>query len=280
MRVATRRMRAALRVFVGYVDPATMKPYLKALRRTGRTLGTVRDLDVFYEKTQRYLQTLPEGSQDDLEPLLVAWRARREEARATMIDYLDSSPFARFTRRFGEFLEKPGAGAVPPFTADGEPRPRHVRDALPVVLFERLAAVRAFDEWVGGQDVPLTRYHRLRIAAKGLRYTLEYFEEVLGAEAHPLIGHVKALQDHLGDLQDAVVGCGVAGAFLTWGTWQAPTGKCAGPAHPVLNAPGVATYLAHRQQEIASLIDTFPPVWQKVGGAEFAREVAGLVTGL
>ncbi len=280
MRVATRRMRAALRVFDGYVDRATIKPYLKALRRTGRTLGTVRDLDVFYEKTQRYLQSLPEGHQDDLEPLLVAWRARRDEARAVMIDYLDSAAFARFTRRFGEFLDRPGAGAVAPFTADGGPLPRHVRDALPVVLFERLAAVRAFDEWVGGQDVPLTRYHRLRIASKGLRYTLEFFEEVLGAGANPLIEHVKTLQDHLGDLQDAVVGCGVAGAFLTWGTWQAPGAKCRGPAHPVLNAPGVATYLAHRQQEIATLIETFPPVWERVGGPEFARGVAGLVAGL
>jgi len=65
MRVATRRMRAALRVFDGHVDGAVMKPYLKALRRTGRTLGTVRDLDVFYEKTARYLDTLTDERRDE-----------------------------------------------------------------------------------------------------------------------------------------------------------------------------------------------------------------------
>ena len=148
MRVATRRMRAALRVFDGYVDRAAVKPYLKALRRTGRTLGTVRDLDVFHEKTMRYLGGLPEGHESDLDPLLGAWRTERDGARAVMIDYLDSQPHKRFARRFGEFLETPGAAAVEPFDADGEPLPRLVRDVLPVVLFERLAAVRAFAEWL------------------------------------------------------------------------------------------------------------------------------------
>jgi hypothetical protein len=158
--------------------------------------------------------------------------------------------------------------------------PRVVRDALPVVLFERLAHVRAFADWVEGPDVPLTRYHRLRIASKGLRYTLEFFEEVLGEGARPLIEDVKNLQDHLGDLQDAVVGCGVAGTFLTWGTWEVPPGRAALVPHPVYNAPGVATYLAHRQEEIAELIGTFPPVWARVGGEEFLHGVAELIAGL
>jgi CHAD domain-containing protein len=280
MRVATRRMRAALRVFDGHVGRAAVKPYLKALRRTGRTLGTVRDLDVFHEKTMRYLGGLPEGHESDLDPLLGAWRTERDGARAVMIDYLDSQPHKRFARRFGEFLETAGAAAVEPFDADGEPLPRLVRDVLPVVLFERLAAVRAFAEWLDEPDVPLTRYHRLRIASKGLRYTLEFFEEVLGPGARPLIEDVKTLQDHLGDLQDAVVGCGVAGSFLTWGTWQPPGKRCPGPAHPVLNAPGVATYLAHRQQEIATLIEAFPPVWERVSGPDFARGVSELVAGI
>ena len=48
----------------------------------------------------------------------------------------------------------------------------------------------------------------------------------------------------------------------------------------MLNAPGVATYLAHRQQEIATLIETFPPVWEKVSGPEFARGVAELVAAI
>ncbi len=50
MRVATRRMRAALGVFDDYSDPEAWKPFVKMLRRTGRALGQARDLDVFREK--------------------------------------------------------------------------------------------------------------------------------------------------------------------------------------------------------------------------------------
>ncbi len=59
MRVATRRMRAALQVFGDYLDEKTWAPFDKGLRRTGRVLGEVRDLDVFWEKTQHYLDTPP-----------------------------------------------------------------------------------------------------------------------------------------------------------------------------------------------------------------------------
>ncbi|MEJ2326812.1 MAG: CHAD domain-containing protein, partial [Chromatiaceae bacterium] len=58
MRVATRRMRAAFQVFGDYLDMDKMKVFLKGLRRTGRALGAVRDLDVFWEKTQHYLEKL------------------------------------------------------------------------------------------------------------------------------------------------------------------------------------------------------------------------------
>src|SRR5690606_30776478 len=46
MRVATRRLRAALRVFGPYYDPGVIHPLDRGLRRAGRALGAVRDLDV------------------------------------------------------------------------------------------------------------------------------------------------------------------------------------------------------------------------------------------
>ena len=60
MRVATRRMRSAFGVFSPYFDPDALQPFFKGLRRTGRALGGVRDLDVFMEKAQRYRNMLPE----------------------------------------------------------------------------------------------------------------------------------------------------------------------------------------------------------------------------
>ena len=273
MRVATRRMRAALRVFGPYLDPAAMHPAERGLRRTGRMLGAVRDLDVFHEKTMHYLDSLPEERRDDLDPLLAVWRERREHARAEMIDYLDGGRYPRFVEAFSALLDDPGRASLAFVSDEGEDRPHRVAHVLPAVLYDRVAAVWAYDDVITGHDTPLVRFHRLRIAGKGLRYTFEFFEEVLGAEAKPLIGATKDMQDHLGDLQDAVVTCTVLRNFLTWGSWEPPA-STARSAMTMIVAPGVAAYLAARQEELNRLVDTFPQMWTTIRGDGFSRRLA------
>jgi CHAD domain-containing protein len=280
MRVATRRMRAALRVFGDYVDPLVMRPFRQALRRTGRALGAVRDLDVFREKAQRYLDALPADRQAELDPLLAVWQAQRDAARERMLAWLDSPRYARFKEQFGEFLRTPGAGALPSVGAAGEPLPHRVRYVVPVALYRGLSAVRAFEPALREPDVPLARYHQLRIAFKGLRYTLEFFQPVLGSKSKPLINQVKRLQDHLGDLQDAVVACDVLRNFLAWGTWVRPEDETPPPSTGPIVAPGVDAYLAFRQAEIQQLVATFPPVWKPIRNSDFGRQLAALVAEL
>lgn len=273
MRVATRRMRAALRVFQDHLDAKEMAPFAKGLRRTGRTLGAVRDLDVFREKVQAYLDTLPVERKAELDPLLAVWQAQRDRARQEMIAYLDSPRYVRFKEQFSQFLQTPGAGASPTFTPDGDLIAHRVRHVVPVIIHTRLAAVRAHGEWVAAPDAPLERFHRLRIASKELRYALEFFQEVLGEESKALINTMKALQDHLGALQDAVVACNLLRDFLTWGTWgHAESAEQPWPTSPVV-APGVATYLAVRQTEIQTLVQSFPPVWAQVASREFQKNL-------
>jgi CHAD domain-containing protein len=281
MRVATRRMRAALQVFGDYLDAGRMASFFKGLQRTGRALGAVRDLDVFWEKTGHYLDTLPPERQHDLDPLRAAWEAERERARERMLVHLDSDRYRRFTERFGAFLQTPGAGALPPFSEEGEPLPRRLRHVAPVLIYQRMAAVGAYDEWVTGPDVPLERLHRLRIASKGLRYTLEFLEEVLGPEAKTPVKEIKRLQDHLGDLQDAVVASGLLRDFLTWGTWghDRAQGAAKLPSEPVV-APGVAAYLAARQVELQHLLETFPATWAQVHSSNFCELVAAALGAL
>ena len=277
MRVATRRMRAALRVFAPYLDARAMHPVNRGLRRTGRVLGAVRDLDVFHEKTLRYLETLPEQRRDELEPLLRVWRERRDEARAGLLDYLDGARYPAFVESFTALLDDPERATLPYVTADQEALPHRVALVLPSTLYDRVAAVWAFDDVVDGHDTPLPRFHRLRIAGKAMRYTFEFFEEVLGPGAAPLIKATKDMQDHLGDLQDAVVTCTILRNFLTWGTWEPPNGNARRRAMPMIVAPGVATYLAARQGELNELVDTFPTMWTKIRGEAFGRGLAGVV---
>jgi CHAD domain-containing protein len=274
MRVSTRRMRMALRVFADYLDPEVMRPVLKGLRRTGRTLGNVRDLDVFNEKTQVYLDGLPDEHAGDLDGLLVAWKSERDKQREVLVEYLDSKRYRRFVERTQELLDGPVEALAP--TNIVAPRPQRVAQVLPGVLYKDMAVVWAFEGQLGGLETPLPRFHALRKACKGLRYTLEFFEDVLGSGARPLIKRVKGLQDHLGDLQDAVVTCGVLRDYITWGTWRHESHDLPGPLE-IIVAPGAARYMAARQEEMERLVLTFPDAWPTVAGNEFSRDLAAVI---
>jgi len=150
-----------------------------------------------------------------------------------------------------------------------------------VAVYERLAAVRAYDEWVhvSGTDRPNPSpelLHALRIACKRLRYTLEFFREVLSPSTKALIKQIVALQDHLGNLQDAVVASDILRNYLLFGTWDRDK---AGESLPAAaeDAPGVEAYLAVQQAELQYLVDTFPLGWQYLRGARFSQMVAKAV---
>ena len=274
MRVSTRRMRMALRVFDDYLDRAELRPALKGLRRTGRVLGAVRDLDVFQEKTQHYLDALPPERAGDLDGLLAACRAERDKQREHLVAYLDGERYRRFVEGLRELLDGPlSRVAAGPH---GDPRPQRVSQVLPGVLYRDMGVVWAFEGRLGGLETPLPGFHALRKGCKGLRYTLEFFEDVLGPGARPLIKKVKNLQDHLGDLQDAVVTCGILRDFLTWGTWRHSGHDLPGPVE-IIVAPGAARYMAARQEEMERLVLTFPEVWPTVAGSEFSRELATVI---
>ena len=276
MRVATRRMRAAFRIFGSYYDESVAS-FEKGLKQTGGILGTVRDLDVFRLKILDYREALPEAQRGGLDPLLAVLEARREAARREMLDYLDGKKYARFKERFGEFVETEGLGSLPR-AKGGEPQPYRVRHVAPVAIYERLAAVRAYDEWVTIPSPPVARLHALRIVCKRLRYAVEFFREALGPEAKILINQVVGMQDHLGELQDAVVASGILRDFLVWGTWghEATAQSLPDLSMPVI-APGVAAYLAVKQSELQRLLDTFPPLWQGFHNGGLSRTVAAAI---
>jgi len=269
MRVATRRMRAAFDVFAGAFAPKALKRHLKGLRLTGRTLGKVRDLDVFIDKARHYQASLPMERQGDLDPLLHAWGQQREAGRQEMIVYLQSNRYQTFKTKFHEFLATPGAGALP--RAEATLVPFLVREAAPVLIYNRLAAVRSFDAIL--EQATLDQFHALRIEFKKLRYTLEYFREVLGEEAKSIINEIKGLQDHLGDLNDARVAAGLLRDFLeSWDTLQAtrPVAERRGPE-------AILDYLAYTYAERQRLMLTFKGAWGHFNRQELREKLARAV---
>ncbi|MBN1873506.1 MAG: CHAD domain-containing protein [Anaerolineae bacterium] len=275
MRVATRRMRAAFRIFGDYLDMQQMKPYLKGLRRTGRALGVVRDMDVFMEKTQLYLDGLSPKARPDLRPLIQVWELEYAHARAEMAAYLDGKRYQQFKETFGALLDSPLN--EPAHIIEHQAKPYRVRHSVPLSIYRQLAEVRAYEEWVLFPNAPIERYHNLRIAAKRLRYTLEYFREVLVSEVEAAIAAIKILQNYLGDLQDAIVASARIRNVGVWGTWNAPPGASPWITTPI-QSPGVSVYLAARQTETQKLLRGFPVIWQQFQDSDFNQLLAKAIS--
>lgn len=268
MRVATRRMRAAFEVFGTAFDPKATKTLLKSLRATGRALGRVRDLDVFMEKAQHYLETVPQEQRAGLNPLLSLWENERQVDRAEMLEYLDSQDYASFKKRFLKFVTTPGAGSK----QYAEHTPNQVMLVVPILVYTRFAAVRAYGPLL--ESATIDQLHALRIEFKKLRYTMEFFSEVLGPENKDLINRIKILQDHLGDLNDADVACAILREFLD--NWEARQVHL--PIIERENPEPVVAYLASKHAERYLLTTTFQGAWQKFDQPEVRANIASAVS--
>jgi CHAD domain-containing protein len=267
MRVATRRMRAAFEVFMDAFEPRAIKKHLKGLKATGRALGRVRDLDVFMEKAQQYLDSVPQEQRSGLDPLLVLWENERQADREMMLEHLDSQDYADFKRKFLEFVSKPGTGAKPV----PETSPHLVKHVVPVLIYNRLASVRAYGPML--EAATIEQLHSLRIEFKKLRYTLEFFREVLGEQTKALIDEVKILQDHLGDLNDADVACKILREFLD--EWESR--QIYQPINERENPEPVVAYLANKHAERYFLTTNFQDAWAKFDTPEMRANLAAAV---
>lgn len=257
MRVATRRMRTAFYVFADTINVDATAPYLKELKRAGRVLGRVRDLDVFREKAQAYLGAFVKSTPPDLTPLMSAWDAEYARARSKLLKYLDSERYVQFKHAFMTYLEIPLSSPTSSNAA------QQVSTAVPDLIATRLVEFYTSRTRLDQPDANLTNYHQMRIVTKYLRYTLEYFREVLGLEGEQAIDELKVLQNHLGALQDAVVAKTHLHNVITWGTWQPPAEEHLRWTPTPINAPDVASYLEFRQTESSRLVRTFPEAWAR-----------------
>ena len=194
-RVATRRLRAALRVFDGALPKGAVKDIGPELRDLARAVGRVRDLDV-------RIAGLPEGG--DLEPMREAWAAERAEAAADVAERLAAKRHARLI----EDLARLVAGLDPEWTSKG----RAVRDRAGSAIWAGFERMRTAANDLDLEDV--AALHDLRIRAKRLRYTIEFLAPVLGEDRDWLLARLVALQDHLGELNDADLAAAAAREFL------------------------------------------------------------------
>ena len=193
MRVATRRLRAALKLYSDFL-PKRSERYERDLRWVAGALGEVRDLDV-------YLQGLCEESSRNgevLEQVIALLRERRVEARRRMLEALDSNRYERLLASFSGTLRRGrNPGPIDP-----------ILEAAPDLLRDRYKKVRKVANTLS-EDSPPEHFHDLRKKGKRLRYALEPLQEIYGKSAQKMVKLLKKAQDDLGDHQDLIVACGL-----------------------------------------------------------------------
>jgi CHAD domain-containing protein len=264
MRVSTRRMRAAWRVFGdGFRGKRTAR-FRQRLRILAARLGTVRDLDVLIEATEEFAANLPTAERAGLDPLIASWREQRDAGRRLLVRELDSGGHRRFLEDYRDFVLTPGADVRPVDPTS----PHRVRDTAGSRIWSAYERVRAYESVLKWADVPTL--HQLRIEAKRLRYTLEFVREALGPEAPALISRVVALQDHLGAMNDAEVGANMARAYLVEHAGELSDSQ----------SGAISRYLVAREREVARLKRTVGVPWRGVSGLTFRRALGRTLAAL
>ena len=232
MRVATRRLRAALKVFTPWLAADELARVAPAVRTLTRALGGVRELDVLRLRLSGLAAQATPQRAIAIESIDARLARRRSRARARMmaafakvdLDRLDAR-LQRLVTQLGRHLDPatappdpsldaPSIDAVAAAHAPPPPSVAHPVDEPIEVLLSALARdVLEEARDVSLADLPVEigtarsaeALHRVRIAAKKLRYTLEIVAPYLRTGGTAAVKRLRAVQEKLGEFHDDCV---------------------------------------------------------------------------
>lgn len=208
MRVACRRLKSGLRFGRGTLARKRVAKTLPALETLRDVLGAARNLDVLLAALQAYRAQASLQDRDALSGLNETWTRARAARQIALEQFLSGEVYREWTIRMAALLDEREPMASP-----------RVADRLGALMWKQYGIVRAYETQV--DDAPPQILHALRIEVKRLRYLLEFFSAPLTAarrsKAQPqkLIDVLIALQDLLGEMQDAVVSDEFVAQYLT-----------------------------------------------------------------
>ncbi len=262
MRVAIRQTRSLFHLLDGCYKPKVVRPLDSDLKKVMRVLAAVRDLDVMIADLKAADLALDAAQQASMDAVIDALDQRRVVARQELESVLSSKAYRRFVRHYEEFLLTPNAGVKKSNGAGIQPV--ELRHVLPPMIYEYLAAVRAYDAALDHADH--ATLHALRIAFKRLRYAVSLFSGVLGKDVVAYIEELKTLQDQLGRLNDIDVACRSLRALME-------------DLEPDQNAV-LRIYIDTLECEEPALIETFPASWKHFNSKTVQRKLANAVLAL
>ena len=186
-RIATRRLRALLPVALAGMAEQQQDAVSTTLRRIGRTLGATRDVDVSLEQLDGLELRIPAASRA-ITALRLMLLERQAFARRRMVKRLERARFddlVTVARQLGSRFRFARSSAARACAADAIES--HAR-----TLWDRVARA-------GAVYFP-KRTHAVRIAAKKLRYVLEFALD--GPDRKRMLRTLKQVQKRLGVVHD------------------------------------------------------------------------------
>jgi CHAD domain-containing protein len=262
MRVATRRLRAALRAFAACFARRTLERLLVGLRWLADALGAVRDLDVQLLELPSWRARL-EGAEGEgwggLRAMLIR---RRDAARSRLLALLDSRRCAQLLAAMERAFQDP-AGPTPRRRSGRAAGELCVMTARQIIERRSRAFRRAARACRRGPTA--ARLHELRIRGKKLRYACEFFAPLYGETFHERLGRLGVFQDSLGQFQDGVV----LGELVRDLRDEAVS---AGSAPDLLYVLGQLAGASHVRD--GAVEQRLAEAWEQLGGGETARLLA------
>lgn len=199
LRVTCRRLRNGLRLLTPLLArPRRLRHARRSLRDLAAALGAVRDVDVQAHTLRHLLLRTPDRRLHPcLRQLLGRLQARRDEALPSLRATARRFRHSRHTRRVARHLARLAAHP-------GDTRRGRRRGPAAALLQGRLAKLLAFRPVVEHPEAP-EPLHRMRIAGKHLRYTLEILARLRRDRFRTFLDALVELQEHLGEIHDSLV---------------------------------------------------------------------------
>ena len=208
MRVATRRLRSALRDFLPLMSKRPLKRVRKELKQLADRLGAVRDQDVAIVALERLkdeaeIKLIKAG----IEKLLEERSVLREAARARLTAALaDGGDFDDLRGRYAPAIDEAARRKKSKRTISFNEAGREaVADSLRDLIDLGASLYEPFKT---------EALHEARIAAKRLRYAVELFVHCWGERIAPFAAEIAEMQSFLGEVHDCDVWIEILGEQL------------------------------------------------------------------
>jgi CHAD domain-containing protein len=276
MRVASRRLRAALPVFAPCLPRKKYGRWLADIRRITRVLGDARDADVQIAALRKYRKKVMKSGDGDtggkkpgdeaimegLGYLLSKTRERRTEYQKEIISALSNIEKHHVIE---EIRESVVSGAARAGSLRKKSRMTGIPPTAVLHIGKGIDKLLMYDEWVKYPDA-VAEHHAMRIAAKQLRYMMELYSPLYRRGLKKPISQVTRLQEILGELHDCDVWIDRVTYLLLKERTKPRVLRDSDRPGPVVIA-GLKQFLTDREKERRFIYRRFSRRWESLSRA-------------